>query len=209
MELRTESLDSTRPSHLFEFRPFKILKSLITYEQFESFVNSPDGATNTRWWHDLPIIGYLPPESYLPNSPQKWDFDRYPRVNVSGYDAMAFTKWLSARIGFEVRLPFESELQYALRTIFHSSYDEDDPLQGNLGLVTLENSGFEHTENVLDVVDELFEWCLADLNEFYHVYFEPSSAMCLLKLSDWTRSYTFAHEHDENTGFRIVCPSIS
>jgi formylglycine-generating enzyme required for sulfatase activity len=39
--------------------------------------------------------------------------DSHPADNVSWYDAMAFCRWLSARLGYEVRLPTEWEWQQA------------------------------------------------------------------------------------------------
>lgn len=44
---------------------------------------------------------------------QRFRFSDNPRENVSLYEALAFTRWFTHRVGIEVRLPTEAEWQAA------------------------------------------------------------------------------------------------
>jgi hypothetical protein len=89
-----------------EVAPFGIAKYPLTSSQYASFVNAPDGYRNAAWWEGL---------VHRDDQPGR-QFQRYPNHpadNVSWVDATAFCRWLTSRLGCEVRLPTEWEWQLA------------------------------------------------------------------------------------------------
>jgi formylglycine-generating enzyme required for sulfatase activity len=89
----------------FRVEPFFIAKHPVTWEQYRVFREAPDGYRNPRWWEGL----YHDPQP----GEQYRKYDNYPAENVSWYDAVAFCRWLSAKTGYEIRLPTEWEWQQA------------------------------------------------------------------------------------------------
>ena len=51
-----------------------------------------------------------------------WGRDNRPVINVSWYDAVAYTEWLSEQTGKEYRLPSEAEWEYAARAGTETNY---------------------------------------------------------------------------------------
>jgi formylglycine-generating enzyme required for sulfatase activity len=97
----------------FEVTAFKIAKHPITYQQYKLFLDHREGYADERWWQGLKHAEQ-PGEQYRP-------VGNCPAENVSWYDAMAFCRWLDARLresgvlqaGCQVRLPTEWEWQQA------------------------------------------------------------------------------------------------
>jgi hypothetical protein len=91
----------------YDISPFFMAKYLITYEQFQVFIDAEDGFRNDEWWQGL---------AKRESQPDKQGFthaENLPRDTVSWYDAVAFCRWLSSKVGYEVRLPTEWEWQWA------------------------------------------------------------------------------------------------
>lgn len=92
----------------FTVQAFLMAKYPITYAQFQVFLDAKDGFANNEWWQGLAVHHAQPGE-------QKWSEKNHPREHVSWYDAVAYCRWLSARLGYEVRLPLEWEWEWAAR----------------------------------------------------------------------------------------------
>jgi hypothetical protein len=156
---------------------FKIGKYLVTYQQFQTFVDSGD-YDQPDWW-----VGF-PPE-YQPQAmaDQYNPFDNHPRDNVSWYQAVAFTRWLTTQYqrgglietGVEIRLPTEQEWEYAARGTDERPYPypgDFDATKGNTsetGIGQTSAAGLfpdgASPFGVLDMSGNLWEWCLNDYNK--------------------------------------------
>jgi hypothetical protein len=106
---------------------FRIAKYPVTYVQFQAFIDD-GGYQDERWWQQL--IRPLSPGK------QTFNFTNRPRENLSWYDAMAFCKWLSNKLGYEVRLPTEQEWERAARGMDARAYP-----WGNEFEITRANTG--------------------------------------------------------------------
>ena len=89
----------------FPVVPCLISKYTVTWVQYRAFLEAEDGYQNSAWWEQLARSEQL--------GEQYRRADNHPAENVSWFDAVAYCRWLTARIGYEVRLPTEWEWQQA------------------------------------------------------------------------------------------------
>ena len=97
-----------------KLEPFGIARYLVTNAQFQCFIND-GGYQHDQWWD-------WPEERRMPATPG-WPYPNHPRETVSWFEAMAFCKWLKARLGRsgrlgkndELRLPTEQQWERATR----------------------------------------------------------------------------------------------
>ena len=90
----------------FRVDAFHIAKYPVTYIQYRSFLAAEDGYRKKGWWEGLAGREDQPGEQFR-------KFDNHPAEYVSWYDAVAFCRWLTEKLGYEVRLPTEWEWQQA------------------------------------------------------------------------------------------------
>ncbi len=90
----------------FDISEFLMAKYPTTVDQFAVFVQAADGYRNEDWWERL---GDRPPRPYNQWAP----LPNLPRVMVSWYEAVAYTRWLSFKLGVPIRLPLEWEWEWA------------------------------------------------------------------------------------------------
>ena len=83
-----------KPVHDVTMGAFHISKFEVTFEEYDRFAK----ATGRTLPYD-----------------RGWGRDRRPVIDVSWYDAVAYTQWLSTNTGKRYRLPSEAEWEYAAR----------------------------------------------------------------------------------------------
>ena len=81
--------------------PFQIARYPITVAQYRAFIEAKDGWCDPTWWAD---DLYRDPEG---NSYEFGRFGNHPVVYVNWFDAVAFCRWLSRRLGKTLQLPEE------------------------------------------------------------------------------------------------------
>jgi formylglycine-generating enzyme required for sulfatase activity len=166
---------------------FRIARYPITWIQFQTFVNDPEGYGSLTWRAGLAGEFAGPREA-------RWPIANHPREMVDWFEAVAFCRWLTSRLranggidpGEEVRLPTEQEWEKAARGMDGREYPwgaQDDVRQrANVRhydpdpfMLFPRTSGLERTSAVglydnaspygaLDMTGNVWEWCL---NEYY------------------------------------------
>ena len=89
-----------------ELEEFQISEFMITNTQFQAFIDAEDGYDNDEWWKGMPKGE---PKSGV------WGGDTNPCDSVNWYEATAFCRWLSSKLGVEVSLPTEEQWEKAAR----------------------------------------------------------------------------------------------
>ncbi|MBN1430849.1 MAG: SUMF1/EgtB/PvdO family nonheme iron enzyme [Anaerolineae bacterium] len=90
---RLETNEGERGSYTIQ--DFYIAKYPITYQQYRVFLDANDGFQDPRWWEGLAANE----DNKSRPGEQRFKYNNYPAENVSWYDAIAFCRWLNARLG--------------------------------------------------------------------------------------------------------------
>lgn len=158
---------------------FYITRYLITYSQFQAFVDDPDGYENEGWWKGLAL------RDAAFHEPQ-WPLGNHPRECVSWLQSMAFCRWLTAKLGFKnkIMLPTDQQWEKAARgpsgrefpwgdeyisgyaNINETYQDENHQASGTYALerttaVGIYPQGVSYY-GVMDMMGNVWEWCLTD-----------------------------------------------
>ena len=206
---------------------FSMSRYPITTAQYRAFLDAEDGWTNHEWWSDQL---YRDPEG---NSYNFGSFGNHPVVYINWFDALAFCRWLSQRMGKTISLPDEWQWQLAA-----SGGDVDriypwgrnwNPQQepsrantfesklGGMTAVGMYPDGAS-SDGVLDMSGTVWEWTL---NKFEKPEITESSAsdfdLRVLRGGSWTRSqegarcagryWNFPVNRYYDVGIRVVCSS--
>jgi formylglycine-generating enzyme required for sulfatase activity len=205
---------------------FHMAKYLVTYAQFQSFIDAADGFRNPQWW-----MGLAADDQHKAGpGDQAFKFWNHPRERVSWYDAVAFCRWLSAKLGVEVRLPTEYEWEKAARGTDGRIYpygNEFDVMKDNV-----HETGISQTSavgvfpdgaspyGVLDMSGNVWEWCLS---AYADTKLNPAEEQTnnthsrVLRAGSWYYHLNDAHAASRNLnspdnrsyyyGFRVLRPS--
>jgi formylglycine-generating enzyme required for sulfatase activity len=165
---------------------YQIAKYPVTYRQFQAFIDDPEGFYDPRWWDGLADDKYRRHNQSAPDD-QYFKYWNHPRENVSWYQAMAFCRWFSWRLGggydldkietWAVRLPTEWEWEYAARGTDERPYpylgafdatksNTNETGIGQTSAVGLFPDGAAPAPcGALDMSGNVREWCLSAYNE--------------------------------------------
>lgn len=145
---------------------FDIGRYLVTNRQWQAFID--DGGYETdRWWEGLA-------ERMEPEAPS-WAEPTAPRETVSWYEAMAYCRWLSAKLGQQpVTLPTVqqwvratrglSEREFAWGNEWHSDLANAEWRLSRTTAVGLYPNGAT-PEGIQDLTGNVLEWCLNEYEQ--------------------------------------------
>jgi formylglycine-generating enzyme required for sulfatase activity/energy-coupling factor transporter ATP-binding protein EcfA2 len=174
---------------------FEMSRYPITYIQFQSFIEDKTGFNDARWWEGLAY----PTGHNDASGNQAFEYWNHPRERVSWYDAMAFCRWFSWRLGgtydldnvedWLVRLPTEYEWEKATRGTDGREYPYEGKFDASKGNTS--ETGIKQTSavgifangaspyGILDMSGNVREWCLTDysnsINKTNRIYTNSAS----------------------------------
>ncbi|MCF1182437.1 SUMF1/EgtB/PvdO family nonheme iron enzyme [Marichromatium gracile] len=158
-----------------ELPTFWIARYPVTNAQYLSFIDD-GGYEEPRWWVDL--VRPTPQRSLWPQSNR-------PRTDINWYEAVAFTRWLNAKLGLpegSLRLPTELEWEKAARgehgriypwgEEYRSGYANVDETSAGAGQWSLGQTTavglYPHgdsSEGVADLAGNVLDWCLNKVDD--------------------------------------------
>jgi len=127
-----------------DMRPFELARYPVTNQQFNIFINDPDGAARLRWWtYSDSARNYRKRSEPLQVTPESEDLK--PR-SACWYDAMAFCFYLSEQLGQRVLLPTRAQRRRAAQGTDGRRYPFGDELTPDKA--NYRESGIGHTTPV-------------------------------------------------------------
>jgi len=189
-----------KPRHVTIAHPFQLARYPVTYSQFNSFLTAPD-FDDQRWWGGMRPEG----ENYdRPNhlrelrglSEQTFPYANHPFEQVSWYQAVAFCRWLSDKLGYTLELPHEYEWEIAARYPdgrFYPWGNDFDPARANTfegGIGTTSAVGIfplgaNPALGLYDLSGNVWEWCRNKFDEPEDDAVYPSGARRVLRGGSW------------------------
>lgn len=154
---------------------FYVSRYPITYSQFQTFLDDPMGYADPRW-----VKGLAAGNHTRMMDEQRFKFSNHPLDSVSWYQATAFCRWFSWRLGggtdlkkvdeWAVRLPTEFEWEKAARGTDGRLYPyqgDYNPRKGNTDNYIGQTTAVGVYPNgaspygLMDVTGNVLEWCLS------------------------------------------------
>ncbi|AGA91585.1 hypothetical protein Thimo_2887 [Thioflavicoccus mobilis 8321] len=207
--------------------PFHIARYPVTVTQYRAFLQAEDGWRDPQWWaNDLD----RDPEG---DSYDLGRYDNHPALYVSWFDAMAYCRWLSNRLGLLIRLPDEWEWQQAATggdaaQIFPWGAEwnpKTEPCRANtfearLGGVTAVGMypAGASPGGVVDMAGTVWEWCLNKHDSPLATESRPDNFdRRVVRGGSWYVVQSYARSaaryrsnpssRDSGLGFRVLCAS--
>jgi hypothetical protein len=203
----------------FAVEPFYIAQYPLTYVQYRAFLEARDGFHDSAWWQGLPFV--------QPEQPGK-QFNRrdnHPAENIAWDEAIAFCRWLSARLGYDISLPTEWQWQQAA-----TGGDADraypwGPTWDGRYANTVESDLSRSTAvgvypagvspvGALDMAGNVWEWCLNEYEDPRRTDL-ASDAERVVRGGSWVvlqdlarvayRNHNHPNNRNHNIGVRLAC----
>jgi formylglycine-generating enzyme required for sulfatase activity len=213
---------------------FFLARYPVTFVQFQTFLDDPQGFPNPRWWEGLSADE----EHKRAPVEQAFKFYTHPRENISWYDAVAFCRWFSEKAEAyphllpgklagmkvcEIQLPTEWQWEKAARGTNACEY----PYKGKFDASKANTSetGIEQTSAVgifpqgaspygaLDMSGNVWEWCLNEYSKTEKIDISGSEKR-VVRGGSWLydqdyarvtyRYYGYPNYRYDDNGFRLA-----
>ena len=191
-----EAIENEKPQHKVWVDSFWIGKYPVRFDEFDVYCMK-----TSNYQRGLIFKKYYPYDN-------GWGRKGMPVINVSWYDAVDFTEWLSEKIDLKFRLPTEAEWEYACRGgklsrgykySGSNNVDEVGWYEGNSGSkshpVGLKKS---NELGIYDMCGNVKEWCSDRYGKKYYLespYRNPkgplSGSFRVLRGGSWNSSARF------------------
>lgn len=154
-----------------------ISKYPITYAQYKAFYDD-DGYKNDDYWTDAGLKWKDNKENpEICWGEPHWDIANHPVVGVTWFEAVAFCKWLSKKLGYDVSLPSEAEWEKAARGTDGRLYPysgDFDLRKGNTGGSSIGRTSAvglfpdgASPYGVCDMSGNVYDWCMSKWHSSY------------------------------------------
>lgn len=148
---------------------FYISRYPITNEQYQVFINHPQGYSNPKWWAFSEQA-----RKWFKNNPtpitSTFTGSNQPRERVNWYGALAFCNWFSAQISEEITLPTDAQWRRAAQGDSNCLYpwgnefdiNKANTSENGLKMTSLVTSYPQGASpfGVMDMIGNVWEWCL-------------------------------------------------
>ncbi|MEI8307482.1 MAG: formylglycine-generating enzyme family protein [Chloroflexales bacterium] len=193
-------ITNEQPQHTLTLPAYWIGKTEVTNAQFRPFVEG-DGYTNRAYWTEA---GWAWQQAEKITQPAywndvTWNGSDYPVVGVSWFEAVAYCRWLSQKIGIDIRLPSEAEWEKAARGSdgriypWGNTWDAKRANSNESGLKKTTPVGSYPTGaspyGALDMAGNVWEWCATKWQKPYPYQLED----------EWQATYL-----ESNTDYRVL-----
>ena len=206
----------------FPVEPFHMAAFPVTNAQFRAFLDADGGHSNDRWWQGLAADR----DDRKPAKPT-WSEPDHPRETLNWYEAVAFCRWLSEKLGYEVRLPDEHEWQWAAQSA-RDDFVYPWGLNWKDGVANTRESGAGRTtavtahpagdsgQGVAGLTGNVWEWCRSEYEDPKRGRPDGRRPRVVRGVSWFNnldgaradfRSFDRPNVRLNNLGFRVVCSS--
>jgi len=199
---------------------YHISRYPITNFQYQCFIDE-GGYKNEQWWKE-----------FIKTKPEKsawWNANR-PKTNVNWYEAMAFCRWLSAQLKYEITLPTEKQWEKAAKGVDGREYpwgygykkgyaNVSEPAESDsifmktcaVGLFPKDKSPY----GVSDITGNVSDWCLDGILSEKFIQSTQNNNNRIIRGGAWIdvpeftrssiRSENAPGYRDNSIGFRVCC----
>lgn len=177
---------------------YRIAKYPITFIQFQAFLDADEGFRNDAWWVGMSeeAEAYSLTYKVREMAQQRFVYANHPRETVSWYQAVAFCRWLSTKVGYEVRLPTEQEWEAAACYPDGREYPWGDEFSaekcnvreseiGQTTAVGMYPDGANPANGIHDLSGNVLEWCLNKYQDPEMIEVDESNAPRVLRGGSW------------------------
>lgn len=193
---------------------FWISKYPITCLQYSIFLNDSTGYSNSIWWNFSSHAIKWRQEHVSSQTEFTKDMDNTPVVNISWFDAIAFSRWLTYKLSEEIVIPSEAQWLRSARGDANNefpwgskfvpqncNYNSSEIVQVDTFISGASPYG------VMDLVGNAKEWTSSKVDGFYDEIIVKGGGCQTINTDSLALSHKqwySPHDHHQTIGFRCA-----